>query len=188
MRGNSVLLTWWISHSGSEEWPTELQTHLHKESRAMMLGLYPYTLSLNWIQTSPWGLPKFIFSEIYLFLKRLSKVIPAAAAKSFQSCPTLCNHTDGSPIGSSVPGILQGRLLEWVAISFSNAWKWKVKVKSLSCVRLLATPWTVAHQAPPSMRFSRQEYWSELPWFLQVIFPTQGSNPRLLHCGRFFTV
>ena len=165
MRGNSVLLTWWISHSGSEEWPTELQTHLHKESRAMMLGLYPYTLSLNWIQTSPWGLPKFIFSEIYLFLKRLSKVIPAAAAaKSFQSCPTLCDHTDGSPIGSSVPGILQGRLLEWVAISFSNAWKWKVKGKSLSCVRLLATPWTVAHQAPPSMRFSRQEHWSGFPF------------------------
>ena len=63
----------------------------------------------------------------------------------------------------SIPGILQARTLEWVAISFSNAWKWKVKVKSLSRVRLLATPWTAAYQAPPSMGFSRQEYWSGVP-------------------------
>ena len=87
----------------------------------------------------------------------------AAAAKSRQSCPTLCDHIDGSPPGSPVPGILQARTLEWVAISFSNAWKWKVKVKLLSCVRLLATPWTAAYQAPPSMGFSRQEYWSGVP-------------------------
>ena len=84
----------------------------------------------------------------------------AAAAKSLQLCPTLCDPIDGSPPGSPVPGILQARTLEWVAISFSNAWKWKVKVKSLSQVLLLATPWTAAYQAPPSMRFSRQEYWS----------------------------
>ena len=77
----------------------------------------------------------------------------AAAAKSLQSCLTLCNPIDGSPPGSPVPGILQARILEWVASSFSNAWKWKVKVKSLSHVRLLATPWTAAHQAPPSMGF-----------------------------------
>ena len=89
--------------------------------------------------------------------------IAAAAAKSLQSCPTLCDPIDGSPPGSAVPGILQARILEWVAISFSNAWKWKVKVKSLSRVRLLATPRTVAHQAPPSMGFSKQEYWSGLP-------------------------
>jgi len=89
--------------------------------------------------------------------------IAAAAAKLHQSCPTLCNPIDGSPPGSSVPGILQARTLEWVAISFSNAWKWKVKVKSLSRIRLSATPWTVAHQAPPSMGFSWQEYWSGLP-------------------------
>ena len=88
---------------------------------------------------------------------------PAAAAKSLQSCPTLCDSVDGSPPGSPVPGILQARTLEWVAISFSSAWKWKVKVKLLSCVQLCATPWTVAHQAPPSMGFSRQEYWSGLP-------------------------
>ena len=86
-----------------------------------------------------------------------------AAAKSPQSCPTLCDPIDGSPLGSSVPGILQARMLEWVAISFSNAWKWKVKVKSLSHARLLATPWTAAHQAPLSMGFSRQEYWSGVP-------------------------
>ena len=86
-----------------------------------------------------------------------------AAAKSLPSCLTLCDPIDGSPPGSPIPGILQARTLEWVAISFSNAGKWKVKVKSLSHVRLLATPWTVAHQAPPSMRFSRQEYWSGLP-------------------------
>ena len=85
-----------------------------------------------------------------------------AAAKSLQSCPTLCDPVDGSPPGSLVPGILQPRTLEWVAISFSNAWKWKVKVKSLSRVWLLATPWTAA-QAPLPMRFSRQEYWSGVP-------------------------
>ena len=79
----------------------------------------------------------------------------AAAAKSLQLCPTLCNPIHGSPPGSPIPGVLQARTLEWVAISFSNAWKWKVKVKSLSPFRLLATPWTAAHQAPPSMGFSR---------------------------------
>ena len=87
----------------------------------------------------------------------------AAAAKSLQLCPTLCDPRDGSPTGSTVPGILQTRTLEWVAISFSNAWKWKVKLKSLSRVRLLATPWTAAHQAPLSMGFSRQKYWSGVP-------------------------
>ena len=96
----------------------------------------------------------------------------AAAAKSLQSCPTLCDPIDDSPPGSPVPGILQARTLEWVTISFSNTWKWKVKVKSLSCVRLLATPWTAAHQAPPSMVFSRQEYWSG------VLLP----SPTLLYC------
>ena len=78
-------------------------------------------------------------------------------------CPTLCDPIDGSPPDSSVFGILQARTPEWVAISFSNAWKWKIKVKSLSRVWLLATPWTVAYQAPPSMGFPRQEYWSGVP-------------------------
>ena len=87
----------------------------------------------------------------------------AAAAKSLQSCPTLCDPIDGGPTGSPIPGILQARTLEWVAISFSNAGKGKVKVKSLSHVQLSATPWTAAHQSPPSMGISRQEYWSEVP-------------------------
>ena len=87
----------------------------------------------------------------------------AAAAKSLQLCPTLCDPIDGSPSGSPTPGILQARTLEWVAISFSNAWKWKVKVKLLGRVQLFAIPWTAAYQAPPSMGFSRQEYWSGLP-------------------------
>ena len=85
------------------------------------------------------------------------------AAKSLQSCLTRCDLIDGSPLGSPVPGIFLARTLEWVAISFSNAWKWKVKVKSLSCVQLLVTPWTAAYQAPPSVGFSRQEYWSGMP-------------------------
>ena len=89
--------------------------------------------------------------------------ISAAAAESLQSCPTLCDPTDSSPPGSPIPGILQARTLEWVAISFSNAWKWKVKVKSLSHFWLFATPWIAAHQASPSMGFSRQEYWSGVP-------------------------
>ena len=87
----------------------------------------------------------------------------ATDAKSLQSCPTLCNPIDGCPPGFPIPGILQARTLEWVAISFSNAWKWKVQVKLLSRVRLLATPWTAAYQAPLPMEFSRQEYWSGLP-------------------------
>ena len=105
-------------------------------------------------------------------------VAAAAAAKSLQSCPTLCDPIDGGPPGSSVPGILQARTLEWVAISFSNAWKGKVKVKSLSRVRLSATPWSAAYQAPPSMGFSRQEYWSGVPlpspriWLVYEIIST----------------
>ena len=87
----------------------------------------------------------------------------AAAAKSLQSCPTLCDPIEGSPPGSPIPGILQARALEWVAISVSNARKWKVKGKSFSRVRPSVTPWTAAFQVPPSMGFSRQEYWSGVP-------------------------
>ena len=97
----------------------------------------------------------------------------AAAAKSLQSCPTLCDPIDSSPPGYAVPGIFQARTLDWVAIYFSNAWKWEVKVKSklksLSRVWLFATPWTEAYQAPPSMGFSRQGYWSGLHLLLQCI-------------------
>ena len=99
-----------------------------------------------------------------MFSHLLRLAAAAAAAESLQSCLTLCDPIDGSPPGCPVLGILQARTLEWVAISFSNAWKWKVKVKSLSHVRPSATPWTTAFQAPPSMGFSRQEYWGELPW------------------------
>ena len=104
----------------------------------------------------------------------------AAAAKSLQSCPTLCDPVDGSPPGSPIPAILQARTLEWVAISFSNAWKRKVKVKSLSRVRLLATPWTAAYQAPLSMGFSRQEYWSEVP----IAFSSWHPNINLITSQR----
>ena len=107
------------------------------------------------------GLQSWAFAVF--FSSSTSFFSAAAAAKSLQSCLTLCDLIDGSPPGSPVPGVLQARTLEWVAISFSNAWKWKVKVKSLSHVRLLATPWTTAHQAPPSMGFSRQGYWSGMP-------------------------
>ena len=85
------------------------------------------------------------------------------AAKSLQSCPTLWHPIDSSPLVSAVPGILQARTLEWVAISFPIVWKWKVKVKLISRVLLIATPWTAAYQAPPPMGFSSQEYWSGLP-------------------------
>ena len=101
---------------------------------------------------------KLNITYFYRVIRRI-----AAAAKSLQSCPTLWDPTDGSPPGSPVPGIFQAKTLEWVAISFSNAWKGKVKVKSLSRVQLLVTPRTAAYQAPPSMGFSRQEYWSGVP-------------------------
>ena len=114
-------------------------------------------LSTN--QAQPCSASKFRWDRVYSRWYGFA----AAAAKSLQSCPTLCDPIDGSPPGFPVPGILKARTLEWVAISFSNAWKWKVKVKSLSRVRLFTTPWTAAHQAPPPMGFSRQEYWSGVP-------------------------
>ena len=106
----------------------------------------------------------YLFSIVYscLLCWRLND-LAATAAKLLQLCPTLCDPIDSSPPVVSIHGILQARTLEWVAISFSNAWKWKVKVKSLSRVRLPATPWTAAYQAPPSMGFSGQQYWSGVP-------------------------
>ena len=120
-----------------------------------------------------------IFSQFIMIILREKK-------PSVQECPTLCDPIDGNPPGSSVPGILQARTLEWVAISFSNAWRGKVKVKSLSHVRLLATSWTAAHQAPPSVEFSRQEYWSGVPlpsplsWALSPYCPPLSGCPILL--------
>ena len=115
-----------------------------------------------------WGLKNPLQKFIFYFLcslctPPLKTTTLHYAAKSLQSCPTRCDPIDGSPPGYPVPGILQARTLEWVAISFSSAWKWKLKVKSLSCIWLVVTPWTAAYQAPPSMGFSRQEYWSGVP-------------------------
>ena len=104
--------------------------------------------------------------------RRMTLEMGVATAKSLQSCLTLCNPIDGGPPGSPVPGILQARTLAWVAVSFSNAWKWEVKVKSLSCVQLFETQWSAAYQAPPSMGFSRQEYWSGVP------LPSPGDRGR----------
>ena len=123
-------------------------------SKAQWMNINPRKWS--WVQSSR----QLLFKATGMLA---NTYIPAAAAKSLQPCPTLCDPTDGSPPGSPIPGTFQARTLEWVAISFSNAWKWKVKGKSLSRVRLLATPWTAAHQAPPSMGFSRQESWSGVP-------------------------
>ena len=144
------------------------------------LSICPWRTALKWLNTfhkeqqklfdsnvfhTPWTWAKWMFS-MYLSQVMMSKhfAAAAAAANSLQSCRTLCDPIDSSPPGSRVPGILQARILEWVAVSFSNPWKWKVKVKSLSRVWLLATPWTAAYQAPLSMGFSRQEYWSGVPW------------------------
>ena len=105
----------------------------------------------------------FFFTVHKNHMKKKDWIMYTITTKSLQSCPTLCDPIDGSPPGSPVPGILQARTLDWVAISLSNAWKWKVKVKLLSCVRPSGTPWTTAFHAPPSMGFSRQGYWSGMP-------------------------
>ena len=110
----------------------------YHEQRSMVMDL--------WSLTNGW----FCKTVLLLLLSHFSHV-------------RLCDPIDGSPPGPAVLGILQARTLEWVAISSSNACKWKVKVKSLSRVQLLATPWTAAYQAPLSMGFSRQEYWSGMP-------------------------
>ena len=115
----------------------------------------PLAMQKTWVWSLGWEDP--------LEKGKAAAAAAAAAAKLLQSCLTLCDPIDGSPPGSAVPRILQARTLEWVAISFFSAWKWKVKVKSLSPVQLLVTPWTAAYQAPPPMGFSRQEYWSGLP-------------------------
>ena len=130
----------------------------------------------------------FFSTAVFRFVRHSAA---AAAAKSLQSCLTLCDPIDSSPPGSPVPGILQAQILEWVAISFFNVWKWKVKVKSLSRVRLFTTPWTAANHAPLSMGFSRQEYRSGLPLpslvkhstsTLKGVFSCRESRERLTSC------
>ena len=130
---------------------------LHK---IMTSQFYSRILEENVTQTRLWHNNRLMSETSFTFS---CCILDRLLAKSLQSCPTLCDPIDGSPPGSPVPGILQARTLEWVAISFSNAWKGKVKVKSLSGIQLLATPWTAASQGPLSMGFSRQEYWSGVP-------------------------
>ena len=158
-RGGWALPRPHISHSWSQE--TSLTTRVQKGSLKVKVGV-----------KSRGDQPICPCSRIHLGKEMhahtwkgpaAAAAAAAAAAKSLQSCPTLCNPIDGSPPGSPIPGILQARTVEWVAIYFSNAWKWKVKVKSLSRVWLLVTPWTAAYQAPPSMGFARQDYWSGVP-------------------------
>ena len=146
-------------------------------STCHIVGIIQYTAFAEWFLSFPNAHLRFLlvflwFDSSFLF-----------AAKSHQSYPTLCDPIDGSPPGSPVPGILQAKTLEWVAISFSNAWKWKVKLKPLSRVRLLVTPWTAANQAPPPMGFSRQEYWSGLP-LPSLHFFLGLSNILLSECSR----
>ena len=126
----------------------------------------------------PWDSPGKNTGVGWHFLLQYMKV--KSESEVSQSCPTLCDLMDCSLPGSSVHGIFQPRILEWVAISFSNAWKWKVKVKSLSRVLLSATLWTAAHQAPPSMGFSRQEYWSGVP--LPSLLEIESSILKMLRC------
>ena len=136
-------------------------------------GLYPARLLLSWDfpgkntgmgchsfsrgSSQPRDRTRVSCTAGKFFTDWATRKVAAAAAKSLQLCPTLCDPIDGSPPGSPILGILQARTLEWVAISFSNAWKWKVKGKLLSRVQLFATPWTAAYEAPPSMGFARQE-------------------------------
>ena len=154
----------WGSH-GDQNWDPDLSPQPVLKAPARPCHLLLYGPKAHSTGSSITHIPaKWSPVPVYYFLLCIwTGPEPAAATKSLQLCPTLWDPIDSSPPGSPVPGILQARTLEWVAISFSNAWKWKVKVKSLSHVRLLATPWTAAHQAPPSMGFSRQEYWSGVP-------------------------
>ena len=162
------------SHRGCKELDTTEQLNNDNIGWALWFAILgfppnsvssPYLVILLEVHHDSGILIVFILNTEAIHLHHLSKkhaAAAAAAAKSIQSCPTLWDPIDGSPPGSPITGILQARTLEWVAISFSNAWKWKVKVK-FSCVQLFATPWTAAYQTPLSMGFSRQEYWSGVP-------------------------
>ena len=130
------------------------------------------------------------FFPFFFFFWVFVQLASAAAAKLLQLCPTLCDPIDGSPPGSPIPGILQARILEWVAISFSKAWKWKVKVKSLSRVRLFVTLRTIARQAPQEWDSPGKNTGMSCYDLLQGIIPIQRLNPSLMSpalTGRFFT-
>ena len=176
-----ALLLCWIWWELLQRWTDVLSIHINVYESIIWVLFY-WKLVWNWLLLllllsrfshvqpirllCPWDSPGKNTRVGCHFLHQCMHV------KSLQSCPTLCDPRDGSPPDSPVPGILQARTLEWVAISFSNAWKWKVKGKSLSCVRLLAAPWTAAHQAPPSMGFfqARVLEWGAIAfshWFLR---------------------
>ena len=162
----------WVAISFSNAWKWKVKV---KSLSRVRPSATPWTAafqappSMEFSRQEYWNgvpLPSPISSILCIYFTQDTMDCSTAAAtpaKSLQLCPTLCDPIEGSLPGSPIPGILQARTLEWVAISFSDGWKWKVKVKSLSRVRLLATPWTAAHQAPPSMGFSRQEYWCGVP-------------------------
>ena len=161
---------------GVQKWLTHLFLGLHSWPDVWLRKTYLTSLSLphKLVMRMKWKwcyhcwvvyMCQSQFQDHFLHSLNSPDNIPLkwVTAAALQSCPTLCDPIDGSPPGSPVPGILQARTLEWLAISFSNAWKWKMKSKSFSHVWLLATPWTAAYQAPLSMGFSRQEYWSGVP-------------------------
>ena len=172
---------WGRSLHGLRDWfSLEVYRKNHRYSSMWSFWAGPlYLLESRWMVL--WALQALLKSvlapkhkkktaNMKLIISSKKLLYAAAAAKLLQSCPTLCDPIDGSPPGSAVPGILQARTLEWVAISFSNAWKWKVKGKSLSRVQLFSTPQTAAHQAPLSMGFPRQKYWSGLPLLSPTYF------------------
>ena len=141
----------WVSCTGSEFFTTSTTREAHYVPASIIKNS---SNESNCSNTCSNNASREVHTKTYLLARQLmmanwtcllASFPSAAAAKSLQSCPTLCDPMDGSPPGSPVPGILQARALEWVAISFSNAWKWKVKVKSLSRVLLLAT-----HGLPPT--------------------------------------
>ena len=150
----------WLLDPWAAEWMLRYQAWKHVN---LIVLFHQRSWVTRYIVSEQSHFERNLFSEQWVSAVGLKYSVAAAAAKSLQLCPTLWDPIDGSPPGSPVPGILQARTLEWVAISFSNAWHWKVKVKLLSRVWLLPTPWTAAYQAPPSMGFSRQEYWSGVP-------------------------
>ena len=163
-----------FTHTKSQTWTFE------KLKDLATVGPHSFAITVVWSWSTNDAMelfPPFVHNTHLCLL-----LLPAAAAKSLQSCPTLCDPRDGSPPGYPVPGILQARTLEWLVISFSNAWKWNVKVKLLSRVGLLVTPWTAAYQAPPFMGFSRQEYWSGVPLPSLVTAPSPHLFPVTYYC------
>ena len=152
----------------------------HQQCMRGPISLYFHQLlGIEYLSPTPAQL-QFPSSYVEALIPAAAAAAAAAAAKSLQSCPTLCDPKDSRAPGSNIPGILQARTLEWVAISLSNAWKWKRKVKSFSRAQLSETPWTAAYQAPLAMGFSRQEYWSGVPLPSPALIPSMaifGDSP-----------